>query len=278
MKAINPKQQEKIITACRLIASSDTLPNLTELARKIALSPAHFHRLFKKIIGLIPKEYAEQERLKHLSQRLLTAKTVTEGLHAAKFGSSTRFYAQSERLLGMSPRRLRNGGAGMCIYFALAKSSLGSVLIAQTERGICSISIGNDPQMLLRALQDRFPRANLQGADPAFELTVALILGLIEKPSHPVNLPLDIQGTVFQQRVWQALQKIPCGKTATYAQIAAALGNPNAARAVALACAANPLAVAIPCHRVIRQDGSLSGYRWGVAVKRELLKRESTVS
>lgn len=275
MKEINPKQQEKIITACRLIASSDTLPTLAELACQVALSPSYFHRLFKTIIGLTPKEYAEQERLKNLSQRLLEAKTVTEGLYAAKFGSSTRFYVKSEQLLGMSPKRLRKGGEGIPIYFAIAESSLGSVLIAQSAKGICSISIGNDPQVLLRALQDRFPRANLQGADQTFEVTVATILGLIERPSHPVNLPLDIQGTVFQQRVWQALQKIPCGQTATYAQIATALGKPKAARAVALACAANPLAVAIPCHRVIRQDGSLSGYRWGVEVKRELLKRES---
>ncbi len=275
MKTINAKHQEKIIAACRLIAASKVIPNLAELAESVGLSLYHFHRLFKAIIGLTPKAYAEQERLKMLQTHLVQAKTITDGLYAAKFGSSSRFYAKSQQLLGMSPTSLRKGGVGMSIYFALAQSSLGTVLVAQSEKGICSISIGDDPDALLRALQDRFPRAILLGADKAFDRTVALVLGLIETPQNPVQLPLDIRGTVFQQQVWKALSQIPCGKTATYAEIAAAIGKPNAARAVALACAANPLAVAIPCHRVIRQDGGLSGYRWGVAVKRELLQREA---
>ncbi|MNT40658.1 Bifunctional transcriptional activator/DNA repair enzyme Ada [compost metagenome] len=175
----------------------------------------------------------------------------------------------------MTPSRYRAGGAGTDIRFAIGQSALGAILVAQSDRGVCAILLGDDPQALLQDLQDQFPRANLIGGDAQFEQLVAQVVGFVEAPSTGLALPLDVRGTAFQQRVWQALQEIPPGSTASYAEIAARIGAPRAVRAVAQACAANHLAVAIPCHRVVRSDGGLSGYRWGVARKRDLLAREA---
>jgi AraC family transcriptional regulator of adaptative response/methylated-DNA-[protein]-cysteine methyltransferase len=200
---------------------------------------------------------------------------VTEAIYDAGFNSSGRFYAATPRRLGMTPTRFRAGGAGETLRFALGETSLGSILVAASDTGIAAIRFGDDPAALLREFQDRFPNAELVGGDPQFERMVARVVGAVENPSARLDLPLDVRGTAFQQRVWQALREIPAGKTASYSQIAARLDAPKAVRAVAGACAANPVAVAIPCHRVVRNDGALSGYRWGVARKRALLDREA---
>ena len=201
--------------------------------------------------------------------------TVTDAIYEAGFNSNGRFYEHSAQTLGMQPRDYRAGGSGASIRFAVGQCSLGSILVAATERGVCAITLGDDPDALVRDLQDRFPSATLTGGDAAFERWVATVVGFVEAPRLGLDLPLDVRGTAFQQRVWRALREIPPGSTASYADIATKLGAPKAVRAVAQACAANALAVAIPCHRIVRKDGALSGYRWGVERKRELLKREA---
>jgi AraC family transcriptional regulator of adaptative response/methylated-DNA-[protein]-cysteine methyltransferase len=265
----------KIAAACRAIEAAENAPSLAALARAAGLSAFHFHRLFKAVTGVTPKSYATAARGHRARAALAEAGTVTEAIYDAGFNSSGRFYEQSGALLGMTPTAFRNQGAGERIIFALGQCRLGAILVARSEKGICAISLGDDPDALLRALQDRFPSAELAGGDVQFERLVALVVGFVEAPATGLELPLDIRGTVFQQRVWQALRAIPAGQTASYAEIAAAIGAPKAVRAVASACAANTLAVAIPCHRVVRQDGALSGYRWGVARKRALLAREA---
>ena len=202
--------------------------------------------------------------------------SVTEAIYAAGFNSAGRFYETSDAMLGMTPTKYRAGGAATEIRFAVGECSLGSILVARSAKGLCAILLGDDPDALLRELQDRFPMATLVGGDAGFERLVSQVVGFVDAPAIGLNLPLDIRGTAFQQRVWQALREIPPGSTATYAEIAARLGSPHGARAVAQACAANPLAVAIPCHRVIRTDGAMSGYRWGLERKRQLLARERT--
>ena len=214
-------------------------------------------------------------RARRAADGLHAAGTITEAIYDAGFNSSSRFYETATARLGMTPTAIRRGGQGAAIRFAVGQSSLGAVLVAATDKGVCAIMLGDDPDALVRELQDRFPRADLEGGDAGFERTVAEVVGLVEAPGQRFDLPLDIRGTVFQQRVWEALRAIPAGRTATYAEIAKAVGHPTAARAVAQACAANPLAIAIPCHRVVRTDGDLSGYRWGVERKRELLGREA---
>jgi AraC family transcriptional regulator of adaptative response/methylated-DNA-[protein]-cysteine methyltransferase len=200
---------------------------------------------------------------------------VTEAIYQAGYGAQSRFYEKSERMLGMTPSRFRAGGTDTEIRFAVGECSLGAILVAASERGVCAISLGDDAEILVRELQDRFPNAHLHGGDPAFEQLVAQVVGLVETPALGLDLPLDVRGTAFQQRVWQALQAIPAGTTVSYTEIAQRIGAPKAVRAVAGACAANTLAVAIPCHRVVRRDGDLSGYRWGIERKRALLLRET---
>jgi AraC family transcriptional regulator, regulatory protein of adaptative response / methylated-DNA-[protein]-cysteine methyltransferase len=268
-------QVEAVKRACERIKSAEEAPKLADLALSAGLSPYHFHRVFKSITGVTPKAYAVQTRARRAADKLLTAETVTEAIYDAGFNSSSRFYESTAARLGMTPGAVRRGGAGAVIRFAVGQASLGAVLVAATSKGVCAIMLGDDPEALVRDLQDRFPRAELQGGDPGFERTVAQVVGLVEAPGQRVDLPLDIRGTAFQQRVWAALRAIPPGKTATYKAIARAIGQPTAVRAVAQACAANPLAVAIPCHRVVRTDGDVSGYRWGVERKRKLLDREA---
>ena len=267
-------QVEAVQRACERIAAAEEPPSLDDLAKEAGLSPFHFHRVFKKVTGVTPKAYAAERRAQRAVESLQTARTVTEAIYDAGFNASSRFYATSTARLGMTPTAARRGGEGFVIRFAVGEASLGSVLVAATEKGVCAIMLGDDPDMLVQDLHNRFPRAKLVGGDADFERTVAAVVGLVEAPGRRLDLPLDIRGTAFQQQVWRALRAIPAGRTTTYAEIARAVGLPKAVRAVAQACAANPLAVAIPCHRVVRTDGGLSGYRWGVERKRKLLDRE----
>ncbi len=269
------RQAEAVARACRRIEAAETPPALADLAAAAGLSTYHFHRVFKQVTGVTPRAYGAARRAARAADGLRQEdKTVTDAIYEAGYGAASRFYDAAPERLGMTPTAYRRGGEGAAIRFAVGACSLGHVLVAATERGVCAILLGDEPDALLRDLQDRFPKAALTGGDAEFEATVALAIGLVEAPGAAPALPLDIGGTAFQQRVWQALRAIPPGRTATYAEIARAIGMPKAARAVALACGANPIAVAVPCHRVVRQDGGLSGYRWGVARKRALLDRE----
>ena len=263
-----------VAKACHLIEQSEEIPSLTELADAVGLSSGYFHRLFKRVTGLTPKNYAIGHRAGRVRRGLNKSRSVTEAIYDAGFNSSGRFYEQSTNLLGMTPTRYRAGGVNEEIRFAIGASSLGAILVASSERGVASILIGDDPNALVEDLQDRFPHARLVGGDRDYEQLVAQVVGLVEAPRLGLDLPLDIRGTAFQQRVWQALREIPPGRTVSYTEIAAKIGLPTAVRAVAGACAANNIAVAIPCHRVVRNDGALSGYAWGVERKRVLLSRE----
>ena len=265
-----------IAAICRSIETADTPPSLEALARQARLSPHHFHRVFKAITGVTPREYAAAHRMQRVRDTLGRADTITEAIYDAGYNSGGRFYSESDRVLGMRPGDYRAGGRNAEIRFAVGECSLGSILVAQSSRGVCAILLGDDADALVRDLQDRFPQAVLVGGDKGFETLVARVVGFVERPALGLDLPLDVRGTAFQQRVWRALARIPAGRTATYAEIARRIGAPASARAVAGACGANPLAVAIPCHRVVRNDGSLSGYRWGVERKQALLERERT--
>lgn len=269
------RQANLIAEACRKIAEAEELPRLDALAAAAGMSPFHFHRLFKSVTGLTPKAYAVAQRNERIRDRLAAgAGSVTEAIYEAGFNSNSRFYESSNAVLGMTPSAFREGGTYTEIRFAIGQCSLGAILVACSSRGVCAILIGDDPDALARELQDRFPNADLIGGDAAFEDLVAKVVGFVEAPQTGLDLPLDLRGTAFQQRVWQALRGIPCGETASYAEIARRIGAPRSVRAVAQACAANKLAVAIPCHRVVRTDGDVSGYRWGVPRKRALLAKE----
>ena len=269
---VQAKQAEMIADVCRFIEGAEDAPSLEEMAARAGLSPHHFHRRFKAMTGLTPKAYADAHRAKKVREGLSAGEAVTAALYEAGYGSSSRFYERSDAILGMTPKAFQSGGAGD-IRFAIGQCSLGAVLVAQSDKGICAITLGDAPEALIEDLQDRFPKANLIGADADFENTVAQVIGLVDQ-GQALYLPLDIRGTAFQQRVWQALRAIPAGQTRSYAEVAGMIGSPAAVRAVAGACAANALAIAIPCHRVVRTDGALSGYRWGVERKRALLQKE----
>jgi AraC family transcriptional regulator of adaptative response/methylated-DNA-[protein]-cysteine methyltransferase len=267
-----------VARACRLIEQSEEEPSLTDLAEAVGRSPSYFHRRFKAVTGLTPKEYASAHRAAKLREGLTSGSSVTAAIYDSGFNSSGRFYAKSTDMLGMTPTQYRAGGASEEIRFAVGETSLGAILVASSRKGVASILLGNDPDELVRELQDRFRKAHLIGADKEYEALVARVVGFIEAPRLGLDLPLDVRGTAFQRRVWQALQEIPVGQTASYAKIAQRIGSPKAVRAVAGACAANNLAVAIPCHRVVRNDGSRSGYAWGVERKQALLTREAARS
>ena len=270
------KHAALVAQACRRIEAAEQPPSLDDLARQAGLSPFHFHRVFKAATGLTPKAYADAHRANAVRTSLARgSSSVTEAIFDAGFNANSRFYESADAMLGMKPTQYRAGGVDARIEFAIGESSLGAILVARSQRGVCAISLGDDADLLLRELQDRFPRAELVGGDTGFERLVAQVVGMIEQPNLGIDLPLDVRGTAFQQRVWQALGQIPPGQTASYAQIAQRIGSPTSVRAVAQACASNTLAVAIPCHRVVRSDGALSGYRWGVERKRELLLREN---
>ncbi len=266
-----------VSAACRYIESAEHVPTLDELAQQAKISSYHFHRLFKAITGVTPRAYAAAHRAQKVRGSLTDKKTsITDAIYDAGFQSNSSFYAEANHRLGMRPKDYRAGGKNTDIHFAIGQCSLGAILVAQSPRGVCAILMDDDPEQLVRTLQDLFPKANLVGDDPDFEDVVANVVGLVEAPALGLNLPLDVQGTAFQERVWQALRDIPVGTTATYTEIAQRIGLPKAVRAVASACGANRLAVAIPCHRVVRSDGNLAGYRWGIARKQALLEREAS--
>ncbi len=273
--SLSERYAEAVALACRTIEAAETPPSLAQLARGAELSPHHFHRIFKAVAGVTPKAYADAHRSQRVREELARSGTVTEAIYDAGFNSGGRFYEQAAGVLGMTPTRFRKGGERTTIRFAIGECSLGAILVAATDRGVCAILLGDDPDTLVRDLQDRFDRAELIGGDAGFEDLVAKAVGLVEHPGQGVDLPLDVRGTAFQQKVWQALRDIKAGDTASYSEVAQAIGAPRAVRAVAQACAANNLAIAIPCHRVVRNDGALSGYAWGVARKRALLDREA---
>lgn len=270
-------QQHTAIVAktCALIDKSEEMPNLNTLAKSAGMSRFHFHRVFKTATGITPKAYVAARRRQRIRESLAHSTTVTTAIYDGGFNSNGRFYSAASKLLGMTPSRFRAGGAGETIRFAIGECSLGSILVATTAKGVCAILLGDDPAGLIRDVQDRFRKARFIGGDENFEHWIAKVVGMVETPALGLDLPLDVRGTAFQQRVWQALLEIPCGSTASYSDIAKRIRSPKSTRAVARACAANPIAIAIPCHRVVRTDGALTGYRWGVQRKRILLDREA---
>jgi AraC family transcriptional regulator of adaptative response/methylated-DNA-[protein]-cysteine methyltransferase len=274
--SLEKQHAASIAKACCEIENAKEAASLEQLAQSAGMSAFHFQRLFKSVTGVTPKVYAAGHQAKRIRDELVSGNgSVTDAIYAAGFNSSSRFYTASNAVLGMTPSAFRAGGKGATIRFAIGECSLGSILVACSEKGVCAIFLGDDPEALARDLQDRFPKAQLCGGEPEFEALVATVVGFVEAPALGLNLPLDVQGTAFQLRVWQALRDIPFGETASYTEIAQRIGAPKAVRAVAAACAANRLSVVIPCHRVVRNDGALSGYRWGVARKRVLLDREA---
>lgn len=265
---------EAVARACRSIESSPELPSTPELARAAAMSTSHFQRIFKRVTGMTPKSYALSVRATRVQSELRRNGTITEAAYNSGFNSSSRFYEGASKALGMGPSDFRSGGAGITIRFGTGRCSLGFILVAGTSVGVCAVLLADDPQGLRDELAIRFPRAEIVSGDDRFKAWMQAVVDIVEAPGSRVELPLDIRGTAFQHLVWQALREIPVGSTASYSEIAARIGRPKAARAVAAACAANRVAVVIPCHRVVRSDESLSGYRWGVDRKKELLRRE----
>jgi AraC family transcriptional regulator, regulatory protein of adaptative response / methylated-DNA-[protein]-cysteine methyltransferase len=267
--------EQKIVTTCRLIENSNTMPKLADLAKEVGLSPYHFHRLFKIIVGVTPKQFVANHRSRRFCDSLKSGNSVTEALYDAGYSSSSGVYNKNQDQLSMKPKQFRAGGAGVVIHYGVAECILGWVIVAATDHGICAIEFGDDPKLLPRQLQSRFPKATVTRAGSGFTSLIEEVVHFIKKPKGNFNLPLDIQGTAFQQQVWNILRKIEPGQTMTYTEVAEKIGNPKAVRAVATACALNKLAVVIPCHRVISKDGKLSGYRWGVDRKKMLLENET---
>jgi AraC family transcriptional regulator of adaptative response/methylated-DNA-[protein]-cysteine methyltransferase len=272
--AIAAEHATIIARICRLIEQSEIPLPLAGLAATAGLSPSHFHRLFKSATGLTPQAYAAAIRTARIREALPSANSITETIYDSGFNSSRQFYEKSTATLGMTPGRYRAGGSGEEIRFAVGESSLGAILIACSAKGVVSILLGDDPGRLIEDLQIRFPKARLIGDDQAYDSLIARVVAFVDSPALGLDLPLDIRGTAFQQRVWQALQQIPPGQTVSYTEIARKIGAPKAVRAVAGACAANNIGLAIPCHRVVRNDGAISGYAWGIDRKQKLIARE----
>lgn len=276
------RRAEIVARACRILgdavdAPGQDAPGLRELAAAVGLSPHHFHRVFKAEVGITPKAYLDARRAERVRRSLEVRMSITDAIYEAGFGSTGRFYASSTSRLGMTPSQYRDGGRGADIRFTVVPCSLGAVLVGATDRGVCAIELGDDADELVRSFQDRFHAAHLIAGDEQFDQLVTQVLAVVEGTSSGNDLPLDIRGTAFQQRVWEALRAIPAGTTVSYRQLAERIGSPTSVRAVARACASNPVAIVIPCHRVVRTDGSLSGYRWGVERKQALLARELPV-
>jgi AraC family transcriptional regulator of adaptative response/methylated-DNA-[protein]-cysteine methyltransferase len=263
--------------ACALIRSHDTLPSLAEMASAAGISRFHFHRVFKQVTGTTPREWGKAHRLDRFADRLAAGEDIAQSAFAAGFGASSRAYAAAPNGLGMTPGARRRGGKGEHIRFTIVSTWLGWALVAATDRGICMTALGDDRAALETDLRRRFSAAELVPADDELAGWAERVVRFITAPGEQPDLPLDVRGTAFQAQVWRALQKIPPGRTMTYSEIAATLGRPNAVRAVAQACASNKLAVLVPCHRVIRADGDLAGYRWGIERKEALLGREGVV-
>lgn len=275
--SLDSERARQVAELCRFIDAAATPPSLTELASRSGLSPHHLHRVFKAVTGITPRRYAAARRAERVRDELEGGDSVTSAIYGAGFNSNGRFYATADEVLGMTASNYMKGGKNRLIRFAVGQCSLGAILVATSERGVCAILMGEDAEALVQQLESRFPAAELIGGDGTFERLVADVVGFVEAPRLGLDLPLDLRGTVFQERVWRALSEIPAGSTASYSDIARNIGAPRAVRAVARACAQNPLAVAIPCHRVVRSDGGLSGYRWGIERKRALLDREAQV-
>ncbi len=268
------QREQKIIRACRSIEHSNPPPKLKDLAEAAGMSPYHFHRLFKNLVGVTPKKYASNHQAYRFKESLKSSVSITDAIYDAGFSSSSGAYTKKRDHLAMKPTDYRAGGAGITIHYGLAECELGWLIVAATDRGVCVIEFGDDPAVLPQQVQNRFPEANLQKAGPGFVILIQQIVGLIKTPHNRYNIPLDIQGTAFQQRVWDVLRQINPGETLSYTEVAERIGNPKAVRAVASACSANKLAVVIPCHRVVSKNGKMSGYRWGVERKRKLLEKE----
>ncbi len=266
---------QTVAHACRLIEEAETPPALNELAAAVGLSPFHFHRVFKNAVGVTPREYAAAHRLRRVQDGLRGGASVTRTIYDAGFGSSSRVYEKTATQLGMTPRHYQRNGAGMQIQYTIVPCALGQLLVATTERGVCAVKLGDNAGELERILFDEFSAANIVRHDQAHGDWVQAILEFVAGSEPHLDLPLDVRATAFQKQVWQALQKIPYGETRTYSDIARSIGQPSAVRAVATACGANPAALVVPCHRIVRSDGGLGGYRWGIERKRELLAREA---
>ena len=265
---------ERVRRACRLIDAAEEKPDLRAIADAAGLSPFHFHRLFKKLVGVTPREYAVARHTGRLRESLQRGASVTEAIYDAGFNSSSRVYETAGEALGMTPGAYRNGAPGLTIAYAVTRCSLGQLLVAATSRGVCTIELGDSAEALRRRLGQRFPRAAVVEDDRAVKHCVEAVTRYLDAPARNIDLPLDVRGTAFQRQVWTALRRLRVGATTTYTELARRIGRPRAVRAVARACASNTIALAIPCHRVIRSDGGLSGYRWGVDRKRRLLERE----
>ncbi|MCR9165326.1 MAG: bifunctional DNA-binding transcriptional regulator/O6-methylguanine-DNA methyltransferase Ada [Nannocystaceae bacterium] len=266
---------ELVADLCAFIFACDAPPSLDEMAAHAEISASHLHRTFKAHTGQTPREFAADVRAQRVRAALSAGVSVTQALYESGYGSASRFYSDVSTTLGMAPQRYQNRGEGVDVRMTLAETSLGVALVAATPTGICGVALGDDPETLVAELRERFSQANFVATDPTFEGHVASVVAALEGMPPSLELPLDIRGTAFQHRVWRALAAMPQGQTASYADIAAAIGRPRAVRAVAAACAANEIAVLIPCHRVLRSDGSLCGYRWGLERKRALLDRET---
>lgn len=277
--ADDPQQAtaEPIQAACKLIEEAEEPLSLEQLSAAVNYSPTYFQRLFRQTVGVTPKAYAAMQRANRVRTRLLDDSSVTGAVYASGYGTMSRFYDESDEVLGMKPSQYRRGGKGVAIHAAVVPTSLGPILIAATDKGLCAIEFGDDEQQMLNQLRERFSDAEIDESKQ-FSRWVSEVVSFIDAPGERLSLPLDIQGTAFQRRVWEMLCKVPRGTTTTYAEIATRIGKPNAARAVAGACAANRIAVAIPCHRVIRGDGKIGGYRWGAARKEALLAKEVSSS
>ncbi len=276
LKANSKRQgiEEKVVLACRIIENGETHLKLDELATRVNLSPYHFHRLFKKIVGVTPKQYASRHQSQRFQQNLKSSPSITDAIYSAGFSSSGSAYDRNQDQLAMKPKDYRSGAVGITISYGLAHCYLGWVIVVATDRGICAIEFGDDPDILPDQVQSRFPKAQLIKADIGFDSLIKEVVDFIKAPEDTFQLPLDIQGTAFQQRVWNVLRQIKPGKTLSYSDIASRIGNPSAVRAVASACGSNKIAVIIPCHRVIAKDGKVSGYRWGTERKKMLLESE----
>lgn len=269
------QQNAQIVSEiCRMIESAEEIPDLDALAKKAGFSPHHFHRMFKAATGVTPRQYALAHRAKRLREGLANGARVTDAILDAGYSSPSRFYETSDKVLGMKPTEYRSGGINTEIRYAVGDSSLGKILVAATERGVCAIFLDDDQEMMIDELRRRFPKAKISAGGADFETVVAKVVAFAEKPNGGLDLPLDLQGTAFQQRVWNALREIPAGETRTYGEIARKIGKPDAVRAVGTACGANHVSLAVPCHRVVGSTGALTGYRWGVQRKKTLLERE----
>lgn len=269
------RNQDKIIKACQLIKASEHEIKLDELAARVGLSAYHFHRLFKKLLGVTPKQFFKMVQMNRLQEKVVDGESVTDAIYSSGFGSSSGFYENTSKQLGMEPRRYKKGGEGVQIFYGFTECFLGVVVVGATEKGVCCVEIGSDRVLLFQQLQERFPQALFEKGDSKFEDLLEEVVNTLNKPVEKHSIPLDIHGTAFQKRVWQTLLTIKPGTTMTYSQVTAQIGSPKAVRAVASACASNKIALLIPCHRVVGKDGKLAGYRWGVQRKKKLLEAEA---